>query len=81
MSRREPFRCVLLDRALEHGWAPDAVLRLGSLYGAWARERSSAAGGVASQGERLRALVVIWGYRGGDRWLVSHYLLEPRRSG
>jgi len=57
MSRREPFRYELLDRALERGWAPDPMLRLGSVYGAWARERSSAAGGLASQQERLRGLL------------------------
>ena len=27
----------------------------------------------------LLSTQVIWGYRGGDRWLVSHYLLQPRR--
>jgi cyclopropane-fatty-acyl-phospholipid synthase len=57
MSGREPFRYELLDRALERGWAPDVVLRLGSLYGAWARESAEGRGGVEAQGERLRALV------------------------
>lgn len=26
----------------------------------------------------LLSTEVMWGYRGGNRWLVSHYLLEPR---
>ncbi len=47
----------LLDLALERDALPDAVLRAGSLYGAWARERREARGGVAAQQERLRALV------------------------
>jgi cyclopropane-fatty-acyl-phospholipid synthase len=42
---------------LERGLAPDAMLRVGSRYGAWSRERSGAAGGVEAEGERLRALV------------------------
>src|ERR1700722_14654450 len=57
MSSSEPFRYEVLDRALEHGLVPDAVLRLGSLYGAWARERSAGQGGVDAQAQRLRALV------------------------
>jgi cyclopropane-fatty-acyl-phospholipid synthase len=57
MSSSEPFRYEMLDRVLERHLVPDAALRLGSLYGAWARERSSAAGGVAAQGERQQALL------------------------
>jgi cyclopropane-fatty-acyl-phospholipid synthase len=56
-TESEPFRYELLDRALERGLAPDLLLRAGSRYGAWARERSSARGGVEAQGERLRGLV------------------------
>jgi cyclopropane-fatty-acyl-phospholipid synthase len=52
-----PLRYRLLDRALEHQVVPDAVLRTGSRYGAWARERREAQGGVVSQEERLRALL------------------------
>jgi cyclopropane-fatty-acyl-phospholipid synthase len=50
-------RYQLLDLALEKGVVPDRVLRGGSLYGAWARERRESAGGVVAQQERLRALV------------------------
>ena len=53
----EPWRYELLDLALERGLAPDWLLRAGSLYGAWARERRESVGGVAGQQERLRALV------------------------
>jgi cyclopropane-fatty-acyl-phospholipid synthase len=53
----EPRRYALLDQALERGLLPDGLLRAGSLYGAWDRERREGAGGVAAQSERLRALV------------------------
>ena len=51
------LRYRLLDRALERALLPDPVLRAGSLYGAWARERHESRGGVVGQQERLRALV------------------------
>ena len=53
----EPRRYELLDRALEHGFVPDGMLRAGSRYGAWSRERAAQAGGVEARGERLTALV------------------------
>jgi cyclopropane-fatty-acyl-phospholipid synthase len=56
-ASREPRRYELLDLALERGWTPDVVLRAGSLYGAWARERRESRGGVVGQQDRLRELV------------------------
>jgi cyclopropane-fatty-acyl-phospholipid synthase len=53
----EPRRYELLDAALERGVLPDWLLRAGSLYGAWARERNESAGGVEAQQTRLRALI------------------------
>ncbi|MEO6858584.1 MAG: cyclopropane-fatty-acyl-phospholipid synthase family protein [Solirubrobacteraceae bacterium] len=53
----EPRRYELLDRALERRLLPDALLRAGSLYGAWDRERRESAGGVEAQQARLRAVV------------------------
>jgi len=55
---RGAVRYRLLDRALEHQVVPDSVLRVGSRYGAWARERRESRGGVVGQEERLRALLV-----------------------
>ena len=56
-SRRSALRYRLLDRALAHQVVPDSVLRAGSRYGAWARERQESRGGVVGQEERLRALL------------------------
>ena len=50
------LRYRALDRALQHQVAPDALLRAGSRWGAWARERSAGRGGVEAQEERLKAL-------------------------
>jgi cyclopropane-fatty-acyl-phospholipid synthase len=51
------FRYRALDQALERGLLGDPVLRAGSLYGAWARERRESRGGVAGRQQRLRALI------------------------
>jgi cyclopropane-fatty-acyl-phospholipid synthase len=51
------LRYRLLDRALERQLAPDSLLRAGSRYGAWARERRESRGGVVAQEERLRVLL------------------------
>jgi cyclopropane-fatty-acyl-phospholipid synthase len=56
-SQTEAWRYRLLDRALTAGVLPDPVLRAGSRYGAWARERRESAGGTDATSERLRALV------------------------
>src|SRR5579859_2899080 len=57
ISTREPRRYELLDEALERRLLPDWLLRAGSLFGAWSRERHEAAGGVVGQQQRLRSLV------------------------
>lgn len=51
------LRYRLLDAALGRGLIPDPALRAGSTWGAAARERREALGGVEAQEARLRALV------------------------
>ena len=51
------LRYRVLDGALARGLLPDAVLRAGSAFGAWARERSESRGGVQAQEARFNELV------------------------
>ena len=50
-------RYQLLDQALQRGLLPDPVLRAGSKWGAGARIRKEARGGVEAQEARLRELI------------------------
>ncbi len=50
-------RYELLDRALQHGFLPDPLLRAGSKWGARSRIRKEARGGVEAQEGRLDALI------------------------
>jgi cyclopropane-fatty-acyl-phospholipid synthase len=56
-SQTEAWRYRVLDRALTAGVLPDTVLRAGSRYGAWARERRESVGGADAGSERLRSPV------------------------
>lgn len=51
------LRYRALDAALAAGAIPDSALRLGSRFGASARERKELRGGVSAQEERLRQLL------------------------
>ena len=52
-----PRTYAMLDRALGAGVIPDPVLRLGSRYSAWTRNRRESRGGVVAQEQRLADLV------------------------
>jgi len=53
------LRYRLLDLALANGLAPDPLLRAGSRYGAWARERRESQGGVGAQTARRQELIAL----------------------
>jgi cyclopropane-fatty-acyl-phospholipid synthase len=50
-------RYRLLDWALAHGMLPDPLLRVGSRYGAWERERRESRGGMSAQTARGQELI------------------------
>jgi hypothetical protein len=66
-SPSEPVRYRLLDLVLERGLLPDGPER-------------DARAPLATWRLFLISTQEIWGYRHGNRWLVSHYLLEPLAS-
>jgi cyclopropane-fatty-acyl-phospholipid synthase len=51
------LRYRMLDAALARCLVPDSVLRAGSVFGAYARERAESRGGVGAQEDRLNAIV------------------------
>ncbi len=57
ISRMPALRYRLLDAALAAGLLRDPLLRGGSRYGSWARERHEARGGISAQDARRRALL------------------------
>ena len=61
-----------LDAAIASGEALEALVRSG-------RSDAEARRLLATWRLFFISTNVIWGYRGGNRWLVSHYLLAPRR--
>ena len=66
-SPSEPLRYRLFDLILERGLLPGQTER-------------DARALLATWRLFLISTQEIWGYRHGNRWLVSHYLLEPRAS-
>jgi cyclopropane-fatty-acyl-phospholipid synthase len=53
----DALRYRLLDQALQRRLLPDPLLRAGSRFGAWDRERREGRGGVSAQEERFNELV------------------------
>jgi len=51
------LRYRMLDATLARGLLPDPVLRAGSVFGAWSRERAESRGGAEVQKARLKEIV------------------------
>ena len=81
----DALRYRLLDQALQRDLLPDRLLRLGSRFGARARERREGAGGVAAQERRLSELVARMSSgpvaEQTDKANEQHYELPPEFLG